>query len=88
MEAAAIAGGFSWQHGHGLAVKTEYAAVRVGNTSQHAGIVDEKFGGKIVGTVNDEIILPDDVKTVRGIKIEQPRFDLYFRVDGLQLGRR
>ena len=59
--------------------------MREGFASHHAGIIDEKLDGEIVGGINDEVIVADDVQCVGRIEKLSIGLHLHIGIDGLNL---
>ena len=71
--------------GKRLAVEAQDATMREGLASHHTGIVDEELHGEIVGTIDDEVVVLDDIKCVRRVEEFVIRLHLHVRIDGLDL---
>ena len=70
------------QMGERLTLEAQYAAVGEGLASHDAGIVDEELHGEVVGAVNDEVILPDDVEGIGGVEELVVGVNSHIGVDG------
>ena len=71
--------------GEGLSLEAQDAAMREGFASHHTGIIDEKLDGEIVGGINDEVIVADDVQCVGRIEKLSIGLHLHIGIDGLNL---
>ena len=76
---AAIAGPVRREKDGRLAVEPEDRAINVGFAQEHAGVVDQVAGGKVVGAVDDHVVAGEQVESVRAV-------DRVFVADDLQLG--
>jgi len=70
---AAIAGPPHGVEYRNLALESEDAAVDVGFSQEDTGIVDEVAGGKVVGAVDDEVIVAQDRQRILGIEMDAMR---------------
>lgn len=63
-ENTAIASRFTRNHGHGLSVKAQPTTARIGFPLQDTGVIDQKLGDKIIGTVNDKVITVNNLTDI------------------------
>ena len=63
---AAVAGPFLGVEHRRLALEPEDAAVDVRLAQQHAGVVHQVAGREVVGPVDDDVVVPDDLERVLG----------------------
>lgn len=84
-ENAAVAGSFSWDDGSHLAVKAEDGPMNQRFSRHNTGVVYQKACGKVVGTVNDDIIIFDEIENVFRGKPEIVGNDLGSGIEGPKL---
>src|SRR5438034_4434614 len=78
---AAIAGTFPGIEYRGLAFETEDAAVDIGLVQKHASIVDQIASRKIVGTIDDNVVVLQNVESIVGPQHRLIGIHLNVRVD-------
>ena len=71
--------------GEGLAAETEDPTVTEGFARLDAGIIDQKLHREIVGTIDDEVVVLDDIHDVVTVKERMDGIDLDVGVDGFHL---
>ena len=72
-----------------LALEPEDRAPHVRLAQQHGGVVDQVAGGEVVGAVQDQVVVPEDVEHVRRVEPHLVQPDLDERVgllDGVARG--
>ena len=71
--------------GKGLTVKAQDAAMREGLARHHTSIVDEELHGEVVRTVDNEIVLIDNVERIRRVEELVVGIHLHIGIDSLDL---
>ena len=82
-EYTSVAWTFSWYVGHQLSFKTDNTCMRKRFLCHNAGIVDQEFCREVVCSINDKIIIFDNIHDIFGSNKFTICIDFYIRVDGL-----
>ncbi len=83
LEYAAVAGPLVRNDGHELALEADDSRVGERFVCHDAGVVDQEFRGEIIGSVDDKIVVPDNVQDVAAGDEVMIGLDLDVRVDGV-----
>ena len=70
-----------------LAVEPQNRAVHVRLAQQHAGIVHEVASGKVIGAVNDDVVITQNLQRIRTGQLHFVSDDVDFRIQVLQTPR-
>src|SRR6185369_8551657 len=81
-EYTSVAGRFMRFDRDGLAIELQDAAMGVRLAGKNTGIVDQKLGGKVVGPVDDEVIVGDDAVDICRRDPFLIRDDIHVRING------
>ena len=83
---AAIARALLGREDAGLAFEAEDRAVDVRLAGEHAGVVDQVAGGEVVGAVDDDVEVAEELERVFAVKGASRRFArLTYGIDRLEL---